>query len=496
MGHVLAVAFPSTVLIATAFAVALAGLLQYRLAARTSPQMKVAVAIFIIGFGALLSVALTQRNLNDSAPGQSGVILYEDFASGFTASRWISLALIGTALIEIIRGFLRKRVAAAADPAWPLVASMLIFYLGTVLVQGTLSEHIGFSHQELYLPIVLLAVYYQPVRDLGLILGAAKLIVLALTLGSLLGIAVRPDFVMHRPEAGIIPGVDWRLFGLTTHANTLGPVALLGVLLELYSPSRRKWLGRLGIGAAFAVLVLAQSRTAWVAAALIAVLIYVPLAIAPKRGSADERKGFSRAVWTLTGCILLLIALAVGMTALGGFRDTDLQADLGTLNGRFLIWDITLDAWRENVLFGYGPKIWGAERQLRFNMFHVGHAHNQFLQTLGEAGLVGLLLLTIQLMALFYAACRQFVLTRGFVLSLLLLLLARCVTEAPLRSEGLLSWAAFVQVLLLAVACHHMRQPADALTSRAKSLPLPDGGARQQKWRPSRFSINLGGSTT
>ena len=496
MGQTLAVAFPSTVLIAAAFAIALAGLLQYRLVARTSPQSRVAAALFVIGFGALLSVALTQRSLDESSTGQRGILFYEDFASGFTASRWISLTLLGAALIEIIRGFLRKRVASTPDPAWPLLASMLIFYLGTLLVLGTLSEHVGFSYHELYLPIVLLAVYYQPVRDLRLILGAAKLVVLALTLGSLLGIAVRPDFVMHRPDSGIIPGVEWRLFGLTTHANTLGPVALLGVLLELYSPSKRKWLGRLGVAAALAALVLAQSRTAWVAALLIAVFIYVPLALVPKRGFAEEKRGFSHAVWTLTGCILLLIALAVGFTALENSRNLELQADLGSLNGRVVIWDITIDAWRENILFGYGPKLWGFERQIRFNMFHVGHAHNQFLQTLGEAGVVGMVLLTTQLLTLFYAACHQFVATRGFVFSLLILLLTRCVTEAPLRSEGLLSWATFVHVVLMAAACHHMRQSADASISDAKSLPDPGESAGQHQPRQSRFSFNFGGSTT
>ena len=496
MGQTLAVAFPSTVLVAAAFALALAGLLQYRLVARTSPQLRVAAALFVIGFGALLSVALTQRSLDESSTGQRGILFYEDFASGFTASRWISLILLGAALIEIIRGFLRKRLASVPDPAWPLLASMLIFYLGTLLVLGTLSEHVGFSYQELYLPIVLLAVYYQPVRDLRLILGAAKLVVLALTLGSLLGIAVRPDFVMHRPDSGIIPGVEWRLFGLTTHANTLGPVALLGVLLELYSPSKRKWLGRLGVAAALAALVLAQSRTAWVAALLIAVFIYVPLALVPKRGFAEEKRGFSHAVWTLTGCILLLIALVVGFTALENSRNLELQADLGSLNGRVVIWDITIDAWRENILFGYGPKLWGFERQIRFNMFHVGHAHNQFLQTLGEAGVVGMVLLTTQLLTLFYAACHQFVATRGFVFSLLILLLTRCVTEAPLRSEGLLSWATFVHVVLMAAACHHMRQSADASISDAKSLPDPGESAGQHQPRQSRFSFNFGGSTT
>ena len=357
-------------------------------------------------------------------------------------------------------------------------------------MQGFLSDHVGFSYKELYVPILLLAAYCQPVRDLRLVLGAAKLAVVALLLGSLIGIAVRPDFVLHRPEPGVIPGIDWRLFGLTGHANTLGPVALLGMLLELYSPSRRRWMRWLNLGSGAAVFVLAQSRTAWVAGLLIMIFAWVPLSIRPVRTSGGDPHGFSRLVWTLIGCMALLIAVVGGMVVFGGTEYLQRKSDLGTLNGRFQIWDITLQAWRDNVLFGYGPEIWGAERRLRFNMFHVGQAHNQFVQTLGEAGLVGLALLIVYLFALLYAAWRRFVVSRGLILALLVLLLARSVTEAPMRSEGLLSWATFLHVLLLLVACHYMRQPAGHVASEA---PLPLGrmsGARDRESGPSRFAAS------
>ena len=373
---------------------------------------------------------------------------------------------------------------------------MLLFYGGTLLVQGFLSEHVGFSHKELYLPIVLLAVYFQPVRELESVLGVAKAVILVLTLGSLIGIAVRPDFVLHRPAPGIIPGIDWRLFGLTPHANTLGPVALLGVLLELHSPSRRPWLLALHLGAAAAVFVLAQSRTAWVAALMIATLVWVPLAILPKGGFADDPKGFSRAVWTLIGCIGVAIAVVCGMAAFGGTEYLQRKTDLGTLNGRFQIWDITLEAWRENPLFGYGPEVWGAERRMRFNMFHVGQAHNQFVQTLGEAGLVGLFLLVGYLLALLGAAWHRFTASRGLTLALLLVLLARCITEAPLRSEGLLTWASFLHVLLLLVACHHLRQPVRHGIANSPQRPRRAHRVMGATSGPSRFSAALRRSPT
>ena len=456
---------PAAFLFALALALVVVTLLQYRLTDRTSPDARVAAAMIMIGLGAVLSVALMTRSLDESSPGASRMVFYDDYASGFAASRWLTLFLLGAAVVEIIRGWVRAHTEPSADPAWPLLASMLLFFAGTSIVQGVLSEHSGFSLKGLYVPIFLVAIYYQPVRDLRLILGAAKLAIFVLTAGSLLGIAMRPDFVLHRPHAGVIPGIDWRLFGLTSHANTLGPVALLGLLLELYSPCRRGWMRALNFSAALAVFVLAQSRTAWVAAPLIAAMVAVPLLIMPNgdRSSGTGKQSFGRAVWTLLGCIGVLIVVTCGIAALGSTEYLQRKTDLGTLNGRFQIWDITLQAWRENMLFGYGPEVWGAERQLQFHMFHVGQAHNQFVQTLGDAGIVGLALLVVYLLTLLYVAWQRFSASRGLILALLLLLLARCVTEAPMRSEGLLSWTSFLHVLLVVVACHHLRhrgQPA------------------------------------
>lgn len=452
--------FPLAIFVPLSIAVALLGLLQYRLAGRVSSEVRVAAAVLIVGIGTLLSVALTSRNLNETLLRGGEVVLYEDYANGFAASRWLSLFLLAAALIEIVRGWVRTRTSVDADPAWPLLAALLLFYSGTLVVQGFLSEHVGFSYRELYLPIILLAAYYQPVRDLRLIFSAAKLATLALMLGSLIGILVRPDFVLHSPAPGVIPGIDWRLFGLTPHANTLGPVALLGILLELYSPSRSKWMRMLHLAAGSAVFVLAQSRTAWVAGVLIATMVRLPLAMVPSRENANDTRDFRRAVWALTGAIVLFIVLAFGLAALSGTDYLQRKTDIGTLNGRFQIWDVTLQAWRENVLFGYGPDIWSPERRFRLNMFGVGQAHNQFVQTLGEAGLTGLALLVIYLITLLSISLRRFVASRGLILSLLVLLLARCVTESPLRSEGLLSWATFLHLLLVLVACHHLRQPA------------------------------------
>ena len=129
------------------------------------------------------------------------------------------------------------------------------------------------------------------------------------------------------------------------------------------------------------------------------------------------------------------------------------------------------------MLFGYGPGIWGPDRQREFHMFYVGQAHNQIVQTLGEAGLVGLLLLLCYLVALVVAALRNFVESRGIVLLLLMLMLVRWVTEAPMRSEGILSWSTFLHVLLVALACRHVRETGRAAARRASPTRAPRGAA-------------------
>ncbi len=477
---------PASIFIALAIGALLLALLQYRLMGRISPDTRVAAAVVLIALGAVLSVALMTRSLNETSLAANQMVFYDDYASGFAASRWLTLILLGAAIVEIIRGWVRARTASATDPAWPMLASMLLFFAGTLVVQGFLSEHTGFSFKGLYVPIFLVAVYYQPVRDLRLIFGVAKLAIFVLTAGSLLGIALRPDFVLHRPHDGVIPGIDWRLFGLTGHANALGSVALLGLLLELYSPCRRGWMRALNFGVALAVFVLAQSRTAWAAAPLIAAMVAVPLLVMPNRDRNGGTPGFSRAVWTLLGCIGVLIVVTSGIVVLSGTEYLQRKTDLGTLNGRFQIWDITLEAWRENVLFGYGPEVWGAERQLRFHMFHVGQAHNQFVQTLGEAGIAGLAILLVYLLVLLYAAWRRFAASRGLILALLMLLLVRCVTEAPMRSEGLLSWTTFLHVLLVVVACHYLRRSCLGPVSQQHPRRSEDGSVKAT--HPDRMS--------
>lgn len=467
-------ALPVAGILLAGLAVALAALLQYRLAGALSPDVRVAITLVVVGAGAMLSVALDSRTLDDAqrvATDFDAFDVYENYAKGFAASRWLSLLLLGASCVEIVRGYLRAQREHAVDPAGSLLAAVLAFHIGTLAIQAVASDNTGFSHKDLYLPIVLVASCFQRLERTAVVFDTAKWLLLVLTASSLVMAIAIPDFAIHRPDVAIFPGVDWRLYGITPHANTLGPAALVAILLELYRPSRRLLLRSLHLGSAATVLALAQSRTAWAAALLIVVAVVVPLGLRPGFGPNARPLAFRRAVWTLVACIVAASAFAVAWLAFGLGDIMLRKLELTTLNGRSLIWDITLRAWKQNILFGYGAEIWGMDRRFQFRMFYVGHAHNQFVQTLGEAGLAGLALLLLFLGTLLRAAVSCFVESRGLVLSLLIVLLARCVTEAPIRSEGLLTWSTFLQVLIVVLACHYLRQPTMSLPKASAAQP-------------------------
>ena len=479
-------AAPYVVAVGVGCALPVLGMLQYRVAERVAPDLRLVAALAVVGAGALLSVMLTHRTLNEALLATEVRATYADYEEGFAASRWLTLLLLFAAFVEALRGWMRSRSGKAADPARPILVSMLVFFLGTIAIQGLASEVPGFNYKTLYVPLLLVAVCYLRLPDLARAMDAAKWIVFVLCAGSLAAAVVRPDFVLHRPEPGLLPGIDWRLFGLTPHANTLGPVALLAILLELHEPSRRLIVRYGRLAAALSVFVLAQSKTAWGTALAIGLAVYAPLALVGRSGDRS-RADFSRAAWTLLLLLALSIAAVVYVVAASDSDVTRTGIDIDTFSGRTRIWEITLHAWHDNLLFGYGPEIWGLRRRIEFNMFHVGQAHNQVVQTLGEAGLFGLGLLLAFLATLTVVAMRTFRASRGIVLAILVLTLGRCFSEAPMRADGILSWSTFLLVILVAQACHAARtsalgeRAADPGHDRHAALGRPVASAPQRR---------------
>jgi exopolysaccharide production protein ExoQ len=60
-----------------------------------------------------------------------------------------------------------------------------------------------------------------------------------------------------------------------------------------------------------------------------------------------------------------------------------------TLTGRIFVWQVSFETWLKNPIFGYGPNFWDTHFRQDYGYLWAGQAHNQFLQTLGESGILG-----------------------------------------------------------------------------------------------------------
>jgi len=322
-----------------------------------------------------------------------------------------------------------------------LLTGFGIYFLTAIVLTSALGTHPEFKHDQYYVPFLFAAVYASRAQDPELALGFAKVGLFGFLLASCLVSLVAPQLTIEPNYHSWIPGVNFRFWGLETHANSMGPLALVYLLIALHQPFERRWLQRLGLFLGVAVLLLAQSKTTWTAA-----MITVPLLLIVRNGAWGAAAFSLLSLGGVIGIALLVLpALGVSLEALS---ETQQGYEASRFTGRDVIWSLALQEWMRNPLFGYGISMWDDAYRMRIGMDHAVSAHNQFLQTLSVAGTIGLLGLLVYLGTLARYAIRAARPSQGLSIALLILVLLRCVTETPLQLESFLS-GAFVTHLLL-----------------------------------------------
>jgi O-antigen ligase len=326
-----------------------------------------------------------------------------------------------------------------------LFVAFCVYFLTSAVLTSALGTHPEFKHDQYYVPFLFAAVYASRAQDPELALRFAKVGLFIFLLASCLVSLVAPELTIEPNYHSWIPGVTFRFWGLETHANSMGPLALVYLLVALHQPFERRWLQRLGLILGVGVLLLAQSKTTWTAAA-----ITVPLLLVVRSG-AWSAAAFS--LLSLGGAIgvLMLLLPALGVS-LEGLSETQQGYEASRFTGRDVIWDLAAQEWMRNPLFGYGITMWNDAYRMQIGMDHAVSAHNQFLQTLSVAGTVGLVGLVVYLGTLVRYAIRAARPSRGLSIAILVLVLLRCVTETPLSLDSFLSGAFVTQLLLFHLA--------------------------------------------
>ncbi|MER5887162.1 O-antigen ligase family protein [Streptomyces sp. NPDC001941] len=366
--------------------------------------------------------------------------------------------VVGLALVVVALAL------AAGRPDRPrygggLLAAALLMYACPVAA-GLLGGHGGAFGWRLWVPpLLVLALWLAPPPSpVRLLRGVLRVYVW----GSLAVFAVFPSWAVT-PSFNDNFQLDWltpggRLAGLTNHPIGLGVLAALAVTVE-FAPAYRTRRWQLHCAAAALVLVMSQSRTAWLAAALGLPLLYRREAV---------RRVHPVLVRSLAAGTALCAALLVPgvLERAGTLWDSD---EITTLHGRTVPWQVALTAFRDNVWVGYGPELFFDRASPNRGAFD--HAHNQLFQTLGTSGLLGAAGLALFAAAVVLFAARGARVTSGLTWCVALTTVVLCVPEAPLRGSGFSPYQ-LLAVTLFVVLCDAARARAELATATVR-VPQP-----------------------
>lgn len=203
---------------------------------------------------------------------------------------------------------------------------------------------------------------------------------------------------------------------------------------------------------------LAQSTTAWVSL----LLIGLPL-LTSALGRWARRVLFS-------ATILLSITMFFSPTAINEWLNSILPRDWQSLTGRTEIWDAALHGFRLNNWFGYGPNLLDEAYRARWipGLDAAGQAHNQFIQSMGGEGYLGLGSLVVLVVILAYYALRYSDVSNGLALAVTGVYICRMMTETPLRPGGVNIFTFFTMITLGLVAASISEAKAKAVKSKIR----------------------------
>jgi|CXWL01.1.fsa_nt_gi O-antigen ligase len=373
---------------------------------------------------------------------------------GIWGSKTLIYLVLGYGLILIIKKLYSKQVEIRAG-GWLVFAYFML--VAPSFISAAAGTRPTFNHFMLYEPLIFALVYFaRPSEDwLWYVKQFKRVLLVYILLSALFGVLAPTWSTGH--ALSFIPGFDFRLHGIFSHSNKLGVAALMYLVLDMADDTRSTLYRKLAWLVSMGVLIATQSKTAWVSALLAYTIfgIYKLITFIKARHSEYSVMPFILVgLASLSGVVVILWLLESGVEKWLSGLDAQTYRSLISLTGRTNIWEITLRSWQENPIFGYGPGLWDMEYRLQYApqyRFIVGMAHNQFLQTLGASGILGVIGLAIYVSTLVKLGVQYFSTTRGVSLALVVVFLTRSISEAPFENLalGITFYAHFILFVLL-----------------------------------------------
>jgi hypothetical protein len=349
--------------------------------------MIAASMLWVVGVFPLTSALLARNPLFVTLPGETP----EGTTAAFVWSGRLLNALFFLTALAALWWWLTQAPrprSSRARFAWLAGLAMS----GAFVLSGLLGTVHQLDYRVIGWPVAVTIIYLVGGSDLDWMVAQLHRILLVTIVGSLISWMVAPNWADQSTlylATGSFADRSLRLQGLLSHPNDLGAAALFAFLLGMW---RREMRFRyLACGLSLLALVLSGSRTPLLALPVCAaVLVYYRSLDGrrPDRHVSTARLGWLT-VFAGVGLILILALSAKGLvTSTNGYVQ-----GIATAQGRAQVWSVTLQQWRHDPLVGYGPTLWSPQfraAQGLTDLSYAGQAHNQFIDALGGAGLVGL----------------------------------------------------------------------------------------------------------
>ncbi|TWD53180.1 O-antigen ligase-like membrane protein [Arthrobacter sp. AG367] len=367
-------------------------------------------------------------------------------SQGVTA---VSAALAAVAVV--------KAHATPRRGAGPIVWAVVAYY-AALWLSGGLGVVPSLPLSYTVSPLIVLAFLCHGEYTFDWLLRTALVYLRIAVLACFAAIWVFPAEAWNYEEARTFFGLH-RLAGIAGHPNGLAAIAALGLILEARSKSRVFWTLPF-----IAALLLAQSSTGYVIAG--AGLLVVLWVSKPMFRNTLILGGFAA---TLASLFFLGPVSQLAVDALTG--------DKFTFNGRERIWNAALHGFELSPVVGYGPELLSADYRALYlpNFDAATHAHNQFVQVLSSAGLVGITALAALFIILVVTAFRTSKASGGLTLGLVIFLVLRCMSETPLKpgSPGFSILTVATTVSLVAVAWSDREPPSKRVKRTQRRAAIP-----------------------
>lgn len=369
--------------------------------------------------------------------------------------RFASLITMLAALERVIH-FFKQNSIDLSRLSFALI--LLFLWVGNLLIPTAYTANEALKISYIYSLALSIGIALNIQKDRSeIILHARNAILIFITLSWLATLISPHQTFNFGYSEGYIPGLP-RFYGLASHATLMGLISAVSVWLLLTFPLVNSKINKIFISLSLITLAVAQSKTVLLAflVGLIIILYYQSQSSINSRKQTLSKQVFFSLMFT--GLFLIIPFVLIGFIVLDVEHSLykTLGADtfhkLSTLTGRDDIWEIAIIEFLKSPLLGYGSSLFSPEHRLVIGMSYATHGHNQFIDALGRAGLIGFTGYLLLYIFLFFQSLKQAKQTHGLSLSLFVLLAIYSITAVPITLSNIGTSTLIFYLLLIIIS--------------------------------------------